>query len=54
MEDSDAARLIVDLDALAANFAWLKTLSGTAEVAPVVKADAYGLGFAPVAGRLWA
>lgn len=54
MHDPDAARLTVDLDALAANFARLKALSGPAEVAPVVKADAYGLGVEPVARRLWA
>jgi alanine racemase len=53
-DDPDAARLIVDLDALAANFAQLRALSGSAEVAPVVKADAYGLGVAPIARRLWA
>ena len=48
------ARLTIDLDALAANHACLQTLAGAAEVAPVVKADAYGLGMAPVALRLWA
>jgi alanine racemase len=48
------ARLTVDLDALAANYALLKDQAGTAEVAPVVKADAYGLGAARVATRLWA
>jgi alanine racemase len=53
-DDPDAARLIVDLDALAANFAHLRALSGHAETAPVVKADAYGLGVGPVARRLWA
>jgi alanine racemase len=46
------ARLTVDLDALAANHALLRRLAGGAEVAPVVKADAYGLGVAPVARRL--
>ena len=48
------ARLVVDLDALAANHAWLKQRAGTAELAPVVKADGYGLGAGPVARRLWA
>src|SRR6185312_14266724 len=48
------ARLTVDLDALAANHAVLKTLAGAAEVAPVVKADGYGLGSGPIARRLWA
>ncbi len=48
------ARLTVDLDALAANHAVLKQLAGAAEVAPVVKADGYGLGAGPIARRLWA
>ena len=46
------ARLTVDLDALAANFAALRRQGGSTEIAPVVKADAYGLGMAPVAARL--
>jgi alanine racemase len=46
------ARLTIDLDALAANHALCRTLAGAAEVAPVVKADAYGLGLAPIARRL--
>ena len=48
------ARLTVDLEALAANHAFLRRKAGGAEVAPVVKADAYGLGMGPVARRLWA
>lgn len=48
------ARLTIDLDALAANHATLRREAGGAEVAPVVKADAYGLGMAPVARRLLA
>jgi alanine racemase len=48
------ARLTVDLDALASNHAALKALAGPAEVAPVVKADGYGLGSGPIARRLWA
>jgi len=48
----DRALLSVDLDALAANYAALKAEGGV-EVAPVVKADAYGLGAAEVARRLW-
>ena len=48
------ARLTVDLDALAANHAVLKQLAGAAEVAPVVKADGYGLGVGPIGRRLWA
>ena len=51
---SGEARLVVDLDALAANLACVRREAGAAEVAPVVKADAYGLGLAPVARRLWA
>ena len=47
------ARLVVDLDALAANHATLRREAAGAEVAPVVKADAYGLGLTPVARRLW-
>jgi len=46
-------RLTVDLDALAWNFAVLRQAAGAAEVAPVVKADGYGLGAGPVARRLW-
>ncbi len=49
---ASAATLSVDLDALASNFATLRTLAGGAEVAPVVKADGYGLCAAPVARRL--
>src|SRR3954467_3142508 len=48
------ARLIIDLDALAANYAYLRKLGGGTEVAPVVKADGYGLGAAQVSKRLWA
>jgi alanine racemase len=54
LTDTAEARLAVDLDALAANFRLLQETAGTSEVAPVVKADAYGLGAEPVAGRLWA
>jgi alanine racemase len=48
------ARLTVDLDALAANFAQIRADAPGAEVAPVVKADGYGLGAGPVGRRLWA
>lgn len=47
------ARLILDLDALAANWRAACGLAGRARVAAVVKADAYGLGVGPVARRLW-
>jgi alanine racemase len=48
------ARLTVDLDALAANYALFGRMAGSAEAAPVVKADGYGLGAAAVSRRLWA
>jgi alanine racemase len=47
------ARLTIDLDALAANYRWFVKQAGAAEVAPVVKADGYGLGSAEVSRRLW-
>jgi len=47
------ARLEVDLDAIAANWRLLRDRARGAETAAVVKADAYGLGMAPVARRLW-
>nr|MEA2799178.1 alanine racemase [Phenylobacterium sp.] len=49
-----AARLTIDLDALARNYAVLRAEAGGTEVAPVLKSDAYGLGVGPVARRLWA
>jgi alanine racemase len=51
---ASTARLTIDLDALAHNYAVLVHEAGAAEVAPVVKADGYGLGAVPVARRLWA
>ncbi len=51
--DPSVARLTVDLDAVAANYHALTAEAGS-EVAPVVKGDAYGVGVAPVAKRLWA
>ncbi|MDB5419708.1 MAG: alr [Phenylobacterium sp.] len=47
------ARLTIDLAALAANYRTLAAEAAGAEVAPVVKADGYGLGAVPVARRLW-
>ena len=47
------ARLTIDLDALAHNHAVLRERAGSAEVAPVVKANGYGLGAQQVAYRLW-
>ena len=49
----NSARLTVDLAALAHNQAVLREHAGGAEVAPVVKADGYGVGAIPVARRLW-
>lgn len=46
------ALLTIDLDALAANWQALARASGAAQAGAVVKADAYGLGLAPVATRL--
>jgi alanine racemase len=54
MAELAEARLLVDLDALARNHARLRAMAGGAEVAPVVKADGYGLGAAEVARRLYA
>jgi alanine racemase len=47
------ARLTIDLDALARNYGVLGAEAAGAEVAPVLKSDAYGLGAGPVARRLW-
>jgi alanine racemase len=54
MADPAAARLTIDLDALAHNHAVLRAEAAGAEVAPVLKSDAYGLGAGRVARRLWA
>jgi alanine racemase len=51
-EPTRSATLVVDLDALARNFARLRAAAAPAECAAVVKADAYGLGVGPVARRL--
>jgi alanine racemase len=48
-----AARLTVDLDAIAANWRTLRARHG-GPTAAVIKADAYGLGAGPVAARLHA
>jgi alanine racemase len=50
--DATVARMTVDLDAVAHNYAALGHAAGSA-VAPVVKGDAYGVGMAAVADRLW-
>jgi alanine racemase len=49
---SARAILTVDLTALRANWARLNQASGRAECAGVIKADAYGLGLAPIARAL--
>lgn len=49
-----SARLTIDLDALAHNFAVLRNEAPGVDAAPVVKADGYGLGATPLARRLWA
>lgn len=54
MADPASARLTIDLDALAHNHALLRAEAPGAEVAPVLKSDAYGLGAGPVGRRLWA
>lgn len=46
------ARLTIDLGAIVANWKRLGVLAQPAEVAAVVKADAYGLGLRPVASAL--
>lgn len=47
-----AGSLIVDLDAIAANWRTLQQLAGSARCAAVVKADGYGLGALEVSRRL--
>jgi len=44
--------LIVDLDAIANNYRHIQSLAPTAEVGVSIKADAYGLGAAPIARAL--
>jgi alanine racemase len=48
-----SGRLVVDLDALARNYDLLRRSVAPAECGAVVKANAYGLGIAPVARRLF-
>ena len=45
--------LTVDLDALAGNYRALRKAAAQSTCGAVVKANAYGLGVGPVAGRLW-
>ena len=51
-DDNATACLDIDLSALLHNYQALRQRAGTAEVAPVVKADGYGLGAGPIAGHL--
>ena len=53
-EDRAGALLTVDLAAVVENWRRLKQLAGKTDVGAVVKADAYGLGMAPIAGALLA
>ncbi len=52
MSDFEVARLTVRLGAVVSNFRTVQRMAGPAAVAAVVKADAYGLGMAPVAKSL--
>ena len=54
MAEPAIARLTIDLEALAHNFHVLEREAAGAELAPVVKADGYGLGAAQIGRRLWA
>jgi alanine racemase len=54
MAEPAVARLTIDLDALAHNYAVLCKQAAGAQVAPVLKSDGYGLGVGPLARRLWA
>ena len=45
-------RLLIDVGAIRRNYARIQSLTGTADVAAVVKADAYGLGAATIAPAL--
>ena len=51
--DIAPARLAIDTAAIAANWRMLAEHCGPAETSAVLKADAYGLGAAPVARALW-
>ena len=51
--DHSSPLLTIDLGAIARNWQALDALSGTAETAAAVKADAYGCGLEPVARALW-
>jgi len=52
MPDLPTARLEISLSAILANYRTLQARAPAAEIAPVVKADAYGLGMAEIAPYL--
>ena len=52
MADDGGTLLHIDLDAVAANWRFLRSKHPSGPVAGVLKADGYGLGAAPVAARL--
>jgi alanine racemase len=52
MQGNSRARLYIDLAALVANYTWLANLAKPAHCAAAVKANAYGLGLAPVVRAL--
>ena len=52
MSDFEAARLTVRLGAVSSNFREFQRMAGTAAVAGVVKADAYGMGMVPLSKHL--
>lgn len=52
--DHGSSLLIVDLDAIAANYRLLAGLARPAATAAAIKADAYGLGVVQVSRTLWA
>jgi alanine racemase len=54
VEPTRSATLVIDLDALARNYARLRAAAAPSECSAVVKADAYGLGVARIARRLLA
>jgi alanine racemase len=53
MAEPASTRLTIDLGALTHNHAVLRGQAAGAEVAPVLKADAYGLGAGVIGTRLW-
>ena len=53
MAEPVSARLTIDLGALSHNHAVRQREAAGAEVAPVLKADGYGLGAGPLGARLW-